>query len=156
MKKFIDHTVSKIAIAVLIGGISLATPAHANDSMHHNGRERVETRIRTLHDKLHVTADQEPQWRDVAKVMRENEKTIHELVDARHENEPDNAVDDLKSYKEIADAHAEGLENLIPAFETFYDSLSDRQKARADALFGQFEGHAGRKTGKVSTGNNAE
>jgi hypothetical protein len=155
MIKFINKSTSKVAMAVIIGGIALAHPAYASDSSaeqksgattrHHSGVDRVEIRISTLHSKLKITSEQEPQWKEVAKVMRENEASIHKLVEARHGNEDASAVDDLKSYEDIADAHADGLKKLIPVFQTFYDSLSDNQKKNADSLFGKFEGHSRHK-----------
>ena len=45
------------------------------------------------------------------------------------------AVNDLKSYAEIANTHAEGLKKFIPVFEALYGSMSDAQKAQADTLF---------------------
>jgi len=149
MIKYTDTRVSKIAIAVFIGGLSLASPAHADGSSpsgsitkHHNDRDRVEQRIKTMHDKLKLTPAQEPQWKDVAKVMRENESDIHKLVQDRHENEPANAIEDLESYETIADAHADGLKKLVPVFESFYKNLSTEQQARADGMFGKFEGRS--------------
>ena len=47
------------------------------------------------------------------------------------------AIDDLKSYSEIADAHADGLKKFIPAFEPLYAGMSDAQKKSADTLFRQ-------------------
>lgn len=47
------------------------------------------------------------------------------------------AVDDLKLYSALADAHAEGLKQFIPVFEALYASMSDVQKQQADALFRQ-------------------
>ena len=47
------------------------------------------------------------------------------------------AVDDLKSYSEIADAHADGLKKFTPAFEPLYAGMSDAQKKSADTLFRQ-------------------
>jgi hypothetical protein len=45
------------------------------------------------------------------------------------------AVDDLKSYGEIADAHADGIKKLTPVFAALYASMSDAQKKEADAIF---------------------
>jgi hypothetical protein len=45
------------------------------------------------------------------------------------------AVDDLKSYGEIADAHANGIKKLTPVFADLYTSMSDVQKKEADTLF---------------------
>jgi hypothetical protein len=47
------------------------------------------------------------------------------------------AVDDVKSYAEIAAAHANGLQKFIPVFETLYQNMSDEQKKNADLLFGR-------------------
>lgn len=156
MIKFIDGRISKIAMAIVVSGMSLACPAYAHDddmSRKAYGPQRVEERIRTLHDKLHLTSDQEDQWRKVARIMRENERDIHRLVERRHEEEPATAVDDLRSYEEIADAHAQGLRNLIPAFQSLYKNLSDEQKENADDIFGTFEGHEARRNGAHAAGD---
>jgi len=96
----------------------------------------VETRIKELHQKLHITAAQEDAWNNVAQVMRENAQSMEPLIHDRFENSATmTAVDDLRSYSALADAHAEGLKKFIPAFEQLYDSMSDAQKKNADALF---------------------
>jgi len=162
MIKFTDRYVSKIAIAVVIGGISLAHSVYAADTtddsadqqsggtmMKHEGHmSRVDDRIKELHETLDVTPAQEPKWRKVSQVMRQNEKSIHKLVEARHEKENATAVEDLKSYERIAYAHDQGLRKLIPAFETFYKSLTPDQKSNADNMFGKYEGRVGDKGGE--------
>jgi protein CpxP len=164
MIKLIDRNVSKLTIAAVVaGGILLVQPVYAADApaapatttttttttapaaaaKAESGEDRVATHIKTLHDKLKITADQEPQFEVVASVMRDNEKVVHELAEARHENENATAIDDLKSYKKIADAHAAGIAKLIPAFEDLYSKMSPEQKANADTVFGKYEGHEG-------------
>jgi hypothetical protein len=65
--------------------------------------DRVETRIKELHAKLNITPAQEELWNNVTKVMRDNAKTMETLIKARSENTTTmTAVDDLKSYTEIA------------------------------------------------------
>jgi len=72
--------------------------------------DRVEAHINKLHTELHITPAQEDLWKDVAQVMRENEKTMEELHKSRAEQAATmTAVDDLKSDAAIADAHANGL-----------------------------------------------
>jgi hypothetical protein len=51
------------------------------------------------------------------------------------------AVDNLKTYEAIADAHAEGLQKLVPAFETLYASMSEAQKKNADEVFNRSRHH---------------
>jgi LTXXQ motif family protein len=103
--------------------------------------DRVDSRIQDLHRNLKITAAQEPQWRDFAQVMRDNEKAIGAILKERSASiSKMNAVDDLRSYQKLADAHAEGLKKLVPAFEALYNTMSDDQKKNADAVFSNFEG----------------
>ena len=107
--------------------------------------DRVEARIKDMHAKLKITKAQEDQWAKVAQVMRDNEKTVEPLIKAREEHAKTmTAVDDLKSYGEITDAHADGIKKFTPIFATLYASMSDAQKKQADTLFR----HGGRKTSK--------
>jgi len=142
----IKLNVSKLALAALVGGLFLAQPALADDGAAMKpatakGAEHVDQRIKDLHDKLKITADEQPQWDAFVKVMRENEASIHDLVEARHANETATAVDDLKSYKEITEAHAAGIGKEIPAFEDLYNKMTPDQKANADDVFRTYEGH---------------
>ncbi|VVE44954.1 hypothetical protein PCE31106_04334 [Pandoraea cepalis] len=49
-------------------------------------------------------------------------------------------VDDLRSYGQVAKAHADGIGKLMPALEARYNSMSDVQKHNADLIFRK-EGH---------------
>jgi hypothetical protein len=63
------------------------------------------------------------------------------LIKARSEKSGTmTAVDDLKSYGEIAEAHADGLKKFTSVFEPLYASMSDAQKKNADTLF-RHHGH---------------
>ncbi|MHB8666461.1 MAG: Spy/CpxP family protein refolding chaperone [Burkholderiales bacterium] len=98
--------------------------------------QRVDARITEMHAKLKITPAQEEQWGKVAQMMRDNEKAIEPLIQARIENAKTmTAVDDLKSWGEITDAHADGIKKFTPVFATLYDSMSDAQKKQADSLF---------------------
>jgi hypothetical protein len=99
-------------------------------------QDRAELRIQDLHAKLKITAAQEEQWGKVAQTMRDDAKVIDGLTETRAAHAKDmTAVDDLKSYGEIAAAHADGIKKLTPVFATLYDSMSDPQKVAADNLF---------------------
>jgi hypothetical protein len=98
--------------------------------------DRTEAQITDLHTKLKITPAQEDQWNKLASVMRENASQMDILVYNRKAKLGTmNAVDDLKSYKEISDAHTVCLAKFIAAFEPFYMSMSDPQKLIADATF---------------------
>ena len=110
--------------------------------------DRTEARIKDLQTKLKITPAQEDLWKKVTEVMRDNAKTMDTLIQARFEKAKTmNTVEDLKSYSEITQAHADGLKNFIPAFEALYASMSDEQKKDADTLF-RYGGHHRKAKGK--------
>jgi len=116
------------------GGVHPAKPAAHKAAQ----VDRIEARIASLHTQLKLTPDQEPQWQAVAQVMRDNAHKIDALVKERAEKSASmNAVDNLTSYQAIADAHAEELKELVPAFQQLYAVLSDAQKKNADQIFNE-------------------
>lgn len=153
--QFAYPTVLAVAAAVLLAFIVLATAspsiaAPPEPGMAAAGKasktERVEVRIKELHTKLKITPSQQGLWDNVTKVMRDNAITMEALIKARSEKAGTaNAVDDLKSYNGITEAHADGLKKFIPVFEPLYASMSDAQKKDADTLFH----HRGRTKGKA-------
>jgi len=134
--------ISAVAFLVTIGfaGANLSQAVSANPAQKTMARtskvDRTEARIKDLHTKLKITPAQEDLWNKVTQVMRDNAKTMDALNQARFEKAKAlTAVEDLKSYSEIAQAHADGLKNFIPAFEALYAAMSDDQKKDADSLF---------------------
>ncbi|MCX4148765.1 MULTISPECIES: Spy/CpxP family protein refolding chaperone [Paraburkholderia] len=108
--------------------------------------DQVDTRISGLRTRLQITAAQEEFWQKVAQVMRDNAGTMDSLRQARTSQANSmSAVDDLKSYGQIADAHAEGIRKLTPAFQALYDSMSDVQKKNADLIFQTDHHHSAKK-----------
>lgn len=98
--------------------------------------DRVGMRVKEMHDKLSITAAQEEQWSKVKQVMLDDAKNMDSLTRARAEHEKGmNALDNLKSYGEISEAHTNGIKKLIPVFADLYAGLSDAQKKQADTLF---------------------
>jgi protein CpxP len=141
--------VSALALAAPSPASAQATTAPAADPMpaKHGAKatplERADTRIATLHEKLHITDAQGAQWQEFAQVMRDNAKATGTLIKTRHENAKTmTAIDDMRSYHEIAQEHADGAKKLLKAFEPLYAAMSDEQKKNADAVFGHFEGRA--------------
>jgi len=114
-----------------------SAPPERKESSHEN---RVETRIKDLHRKLKIATAQEAQWNGFAQVMRENAQEVDAVLKERAESlHKMNAVEDLRSYEKLADAHADGLKKLVPAFETLYNSMSEDQKKTADVVFAEHE-----------------
>ncbi len=143
-----SRLVAAVALVVTLAlapGVGFAADKDAHE-------DRAELRIKDMHTKLNITAAQEAQWTKVAQLMRDDAKRMDTLTQARVGHAKDmTAVDDLKSYGEITDAHADGIKKLTPEFATLYSSMSDTQKKEADALFR----HGGREHGhnKMSKGS---
>lgn len=96
----------------------------------------VDGLIRHLHDRLQITSQQEQLWQGVADVMRQNADTLSGLAKSRAEHATSaTAVDDLKSYSDISQAHADAAKKLVAPFQALYDSMSDTQKKAADKEF---------------------
>jgi len=130
-----------LAAAALIATFAFASGPVAAKA---TSAERVEARIKDMHAKLKITAAQEEQWAKVAKVMRDNEKVMEPLINARMEKyKTMTAIDDLKSYGEITDAHADAIKRFTPIFATLYAGMSDAQKKDSDTMF--------RRVGKTKT-----
>jgi hypothetical protein len=99
--------------------------------------ETVEQRITTLHTALKITPGQEPLWNAVAQAMRENATAMDKIVAQARTTPSQNmtAVEDLKMYQKFAQAHIDGLKNLIVSFEKLYAAMPDAQKKITDDVF---------------------
>ncbi len=96
----------------------------------------VEARIKELHDKLKITSDQETLWSSVTKEMRDHAKVAQSLIDTRNSTAAQmTAIDDLKSYANIAQLHADGMKEFLGVFTPLYTAMSDAQKKNADSVF---------------------
>jgi hypothetical protein len=101
-----------------------------------NAEERVEHRINELHAQLRITPAERPQWDQFAEVMRENARDMDQAFIQRAEQfQSMNALQNMQSYEQIAEAHAQHLQKLVPAFENLYNAMPDQQKRLADQVF---------------------
>ena len=149
-----------VAIAALMGATMLATPLsaaradtvtsgafqlaqatapqkQAAAAATQTKGETVEQRITNLHAALKITPEQGSQWNAVAQAMRENAANMDKLVAANRTTPPQNltALEDLKTYQKFAQAHVDGLKNLISSFGTLYNAMPADQKKIADEVF---------------------
>jgi hypothetical protein len=135
-----------VGTAFLVGPLPAAAQSAWSSHHHHANaeakRETVEERISGLHAALKITADEETNWAGVAQSMRENEANMQKLVAERTAEAPrsSNAVRDLRTYERFAQAHANGLKNLISSFEALYQTMPDTQKVLADQVFQKYGG----------------
>jgi len=96
----------------------------------------VEQHITELRAQLKITAAEEPQWKQVADTMRENARELDRAIDKRDASIASaTAIDNLNSYSEIAQVHANGVKKLASAFTGLYSVMSDAQKKEADVVF---------------------
>jgi LTXXQ motif family protein len=151
MISFTHPAVRAASTAVtLLGAIVLASPAFAASGTQLSSQQAmaapasesatspsmVEAHIKELHKRLHITDAQKPQWDSLAQVMRDNAKAMTDLQKERAADAQSmSAVDVIKSYESVVQAHEDGMKKFIPPFEALYNSMSDAQKKTADSLF---------------------
>lgn len=141
------------ALGIAIFALALAGPANSQTRQNRlsahaskensakDNAEDVEERIKSMHHELAITSAQETLFKEVAEVMRENQREMQEAIDKRQQGKAMTAIDDLKAYEGIAKAHTKSLDKLIPAFQKLYDNLSSDQKIKADTMFGHSRHH---------------
>jgi len=137
------------AAATLLGAIVLASPVFAASNAQSPAQQAmaapasdssamvpVEARIKTLHKQLRITEVQKPQWDALATVMRGNAQAMVDLQKQRAaDSQSMNAVEVIKSYESVIEAHESGMKKFVPPFEALYNTMSDPQKKTADSLF---------------------
>lgn len=107
---------------------------------------RIDERIAYLHKQLKVTSAQETQWGAFADAMREDGQTMSQLYERRVSSLPnESAVDNMRGYAEITQAHADDVKKLAAAFEPLYASFSPEQKQAADTTFREEMGRPHRR-----------
>jgi protein CpxP len=96
----------------------------------------VETRITELHQKLKITTAQEELWKAVAQEMRDGGKSFNESIREREgKAKTMTAIDDLNSYADMAQKHADGMKKFVTVFSPLYNAMPDAQKKNADQIF---------------------
>lgn len=97
--------------------------------------DQTASRIKYLHDRLRITAEQEPLWEAVAQAIRDSAEGLTPLLKERLRAATNGSAPDLlRSYETLGDAQLSGLKKIITAFDPLYTGLSDSQKKIADAV----------------------
>jgi periplasmic protein CpxP/Spy len=113
----------------------------------------VDEHIRQLHAQLRITPAEQPQWDRFAEIMRQNARAMdQEFAERRQQFATMNALQNMQSYEKIAEAHAQQLQRLVPAFENLYNAMPEQQKRLTDQVFRE-NAEARRRT---QTGSNTE
>jgi hypothetical protein len=114
-------------------GVAAEAPTRPNGK---TMEQRVDRRINELHAQLKITPAEQKQWDNFAAVMRDNAKAMDEAFMQRAQQFPQmNAVQNMQSYEQLAEAHAQHLQKLVPAFQDLYNAMPDQQKQVADQVF---------------------
>jgi protein CpxP len=107
-------------------------PSPANPAMD----DAIGKRITQLHAALQITADEEAQWRQFADVMRDNAHKMDQTYKDRAAKFANlSALENMQSYAQIAQEHAEDVQRLGAAFQPLYAAMPDAQKKIADEVF---------------------
>jgi periplasmic protein CpxP/Spy len=125
-------------------GAAASSPMASHPVPGKNMEERVENRIKELHAQLHITPAEQSQWDQFAQVMRDNARDMDQAIMQRAQQYPTmNAVQNMQSYEQIAQAHAQHLQKLVPAFDSLYSAMPEQQKKLTDQVFrANAESHA--------------
>ena len=135
------------ALTLLIGGLAIAAMqvtsprAQETNTRPSMGEQALPpafdstARIKYLHDRLRISAEQEPLWDSVAQVIRDNAREIAPLLKERFRATTSGNVSDvLHAYEALGEAQLDNFKKFIAAFERLYGSLPDNQKRIADAV----------------------
>jgi protein CpxP len=113
-----------------------SSPMAAQPAPGKNAEERVETHIKEMRAQLRITAAEQPQWDQFAQVMRENARDMDQAFMQRAQQYPTmNAVQNMQSYEQVAEAHATHLQKLVSAFDSLYNAMPAAQKQLTDQAF---------------------
>jgi periplasmic protein CpxP/Spy len=99
-------------------------------------RAAVDDRINELQSRLAITPAQMAPWSAFGAAMRDNAAATDAVFAQRAAAvSAMSAVENMRSYAQIARAYADNTERLANAFDSLYESLSETQKQAADTLF---------------------
>jgi protein CpxP len=126
--------------------VPAALGAAGPQAMQASAVPRVERQVASLQRRLRITPAQQPQWDAFTGVMRDNARHQEAAAAARAARPLTlTAPDDLRAHAAAAQAQADGMARLVPAFDALYAALSPEQRAAADQVFQQFERQALRR-----------
>jgi LTXXQ motif family protein len=133
-----------LASALFAGGIVLvagAAPAEdanigpAPNSQTAPAADPTAARVKYLHDRLRITAEQEELWDKVGQAIRDNALTLAPLLRRRLRAATSGSAPELlHTYEALGEAQLDSQRKIIAAFEPLYASLSEIQKKIADAI----------------------
>jgi len=97
--------------------------------------DAIAARIKYLHDRLRITAEQEALWAKVAEAVGENMHNVAPLLKERFRSRTSgSALDILRAHEMLDKVQLESIEKFAAVFDPLYAALSPNQQKIADAL----------------------
>jgi periplasmic protein CpxP/Spy len=95
----------------------------------------INARIKYLHDRLRITAEQETLWAKVADAIGENMRDVAPLLRERFRSSTSgSALDLLRAHEMLDKVQLDSIERFTTVFDPLYAGLSPGQQKIADAL----------------------
>lgn len=96
----------------------------------------VEQRIQQLHTQLRISPQEQSQWDAFAQTMRQNADNMRDAIDQRGAQMGTmDAAQNMQSYAQLAQVHAQDMQQMASAFQTLYQGMTPEQRQNADQLF---------------------
>ncbi len=119
-----------------------------------DGAENVEKKLDILAIRIDLTDAQRPAFDDLKTAALTAQTNFGESCAPLKAEKPEGAADKLKHRTAMMELQLESMNIVLPAFENFYESLSDDQKSQMNK-FGGKKGQKGKRGqfGKSKNGN---
>lgn len=93
------------------------------------GAERLESALGHVAEKIDLTSDQQSLLAELKTVALSAQTNFADTCTTPARDDDSNMIDRLKARQSNMAAHVAAMDDVVPALETFYDSLTDEQKA---------------------------
>jgi hypothetical protein len=129
------RTAALMALSLVLAETSAKAQDSSTAPAGTTAQDAVAGRIKYLHDRMRVTAEQEQLWESVAQAIRASAgNTAPLLKDRFRATSNGTALEVLRSYESLGEVQLDSLKKFMIAFDAFYGGLSDAQKKIADAI----------------------
>src|ERR1700739_1987407 len=129
------RTAALMALSLVLAEMSAKAQDSSAAPATTTAQDAVAGRIKYLHDRMRITAEQEQLWEAVAQAIRASAGSTAPLLKKRFRATTNgSALDVLRSYESLGEVQLDSLKTFMTAFDAFYGGLSDAQKKIADAI----------------------
>jgi len=101
------------------------------------GAERLDKALEIMAIRIDLTDAQRPAFDDLKTAALTAQTDFAAACAPLKEQKPDNAADKLKHRSAMMELQLESMNTVLPAFEAFYENLTDEQKAEVNKAGGK-------------------